>query len=345
MKSNIFYFKNINSIGGVETFFWYLARKYSDHDISIYYQTADPEQVKRLKEYVRVIKWTGERIRCKKAFFCYKPDIIDYVDADEYYQILHADYKAIGIKPIKDPKIEKLIGVSEQVCNSYKELTGDEVDLSYNPIVKPQKPKKILKLISASRLTYEKGRARIEKLADILNDAGIPFLWTIFTNSKDIIKKPNISFMLPTLDITDYIADADYLVQLSDSEGYCYSVVESLLLGTPVIVTPCEVFHELGIEDGKHGFIVDLDLNNVDPKKIYKGIPKFKYEAPDDRWDELLASGESTYLKDKQTIIEIEILKDFFDIEKMELVKRSTKIKTNKVRAEELIQKGFAKCH
>ena len=115
MKSNIFYFKNINSIGGVETFFWYLARKYSDHDISIYYQTADPEQVKRLKEYVRVIKWTGERIRCKKVFFCYKPDIIDYVDADEYYQILHADYKAIGIKPIKDPKIEKLIGVSEQV--------------------------------------------------------------------------------------------------------------------------------------------------------------------------------------------------------------------------------------
>lgn len=344
MKNNVFYFNRLNVIGGIETFFWHIARKYKDYDITIYFREADLEQVKRLKEYVRVVKWTGERIRCKRAFFCYNMDIIDHVDADEYFMVAHGDYKSMGIKPHIDSKIERLIAISEQSRSTFSELTGRDVELCYNPIFPPKKPKRVLKLISASRFTYEKGKARIEKLADILNESGIPFIWTIFTNDKNIIRKPNLSYVLPTLNIENYIADADYLVQLSDSEGYCYSVVEALLLGTPVIVTPCPVFHELGIKDGIHGHYVDWSLEDFDPEKIYKKLPKFKYDPPADRWDELLASGESTYIKDRNTIIEIEILKDFFDIEKGELMKRSTKIKTNKVRAEELIQKGFAKC-
>ena len=34
---NIFYFYNINSIGGVESMFYYLAKKYCDKDIIILY--------------------------------------------------------------------------------------------------------------------------------------------------------------------------------------------------------------------------------------------------------------------------------------------------------------------
>ena len=62
----------------------------------------------------------------------------------------------------------------------------------------------------------------------MLNAAGIPYLWTIFTNDFRVIKNDNIIYMQPRLDIIDYIANADYLVQLSDCEAYCYSVVESL---------------------------------------------------------------------------------------------------------------------
>lgn len=62
----------------------------------------------------------------------------------------------------------------------------------------------------------------------MLNAAGIPYLWTIFTNDFRAIKNDNIIYMQPRLDIIDYIANADYLVQLSDCEAYCYSVVESL---------------------------------------------------------------------------------------------------------------------
>ena len=70
--SNIFYFYNINSIGGVETFFYYLAKKYCDFDITVFYSTGDINQIKRLRKYVRVKKYkTGEQIKCKKAFFNY----------------------------------------------------------------------------------------------------------------------------------------------------------------------------------------------------------------------------------------------------------------------------------
>lgn len=79
----------------------------------------------------------------------------------------------------------------------------------------------------------------------MLNESEIPYIWTIFTDDTNKIDNPNIIYMKPRLDISNYIANADYLVQLSDTEGYCYSVIESLCLGTPVIITDMPVMKEL----------------------------------------------------------------------------------------------------
>lgn len=65
-------------------------------------------------------------------------------------------------------------------------------------------------------------------LSKLLDRENIPYIWYIFTDSGAVINNPNIIYMQPRLDIIDYIANADYLVQLSDCEAYCYSVVESL---------------------------------------------------------------------------------------------------------------------
>ena len=51
---NIFYFSYLNKIGGVESFFYYLVKKYKNFDIVIFYDKADPEQLNRLKKYARV---------------------------------------------------------------------------------------------------------------------------------------------------------------------------------------------------------------------------------------------------------------------------------------------------
>lgn len=290
---NIFYFHHLNQIGGVENMFYELAKKYNNFDITIYYDVGDQKQIDRLKKYVRVKKYQGERIKCEKAFFNYNMNIIDNVDANDYYLIIHADYKAQKIVPYIHPKINKFIGVSQAVCDTFKEITGHDCQLCYNPIT-IDAPKRVLTLVSATRLTKEKGSHRMEMFAKALDNAGIPYMWYIFTNSKPTIDSPNVVYKQPTLEINDYLQNADYVVQLSDTESYCYTIVESLLLGTPVIVTNWPCLKELGVTE-EYGFILPFDMKNIPIQDIYTKKFNFKYEAKQDCWGDILAPGASTY--------------------------------------------------
>lgn len=333
--NNVFYFRYLNKIGGIESFFYYLAKKYYKYDITIYYKDGDIEQVKRLSKYVRVRKYRGEKIKCKRVFFNFNLDIIDNVEAEEYIQIAHGDYKSMGVSPNTHRKITRALGVSKQVCSTYSELTGYNTELAYNPI-SIEKPRKVLNLISATRLTPEKGKNRIIKFAQILERENIPYLWTIFTDDKSAIINPNIIYMTPRLNITDYIANADYLVQLSDNEGYCYSVAEALTVGTPVIVTDCPVFKEIGVND-KNGFILDFEMEHVPIDKIYKGLGKFEYKPFEDNWENYLIKEKSTYFDDLKKIIEVKAIKQYFDIQLNRMIEVGDVIKVNKVRAEYLL--------
>lgn len=295
--NNVFYFSNLNAIGGVETFFYYIAKKYCDYDITVFYKTGDIKQVKRLQKFCFCKQYKDEKIKCKKAYFNYSKDIIDNIDAEEYIEIIHRDPIAVGKWNIH-PKITKFIGVSKLVCDHFKELTGKDCELIYNPVCYDE-PRKILNLISATRLTKEKGKDRIIKLAKLFDAARIPYLWKIFTNDVNTINNPNIIYVEPRLDIIDYIADADILVQLSDDESFCYSVVEALSVGTPVIVTDCPVFKELGIKDGVNGWICDFDMSNVDVEKIYNTKLDFKYTPPKDTWGDELVKGKKEYKRNK----------------------------------------------
>lgn len=308
---NVFWFSNINSIGGVETFFYYLAKKYGeDHDITVYYSSADPDQLKRLRKYARVRRYTGGRIKCEKAFFNYNLDIIDHVDAEEYIAIIHYDALAMHMRPNTHPKITKYVGVSELVCESFRQTTGLEIECCYNPIAL-EKPRKYLRLVSATRLTAEKGKDRMRMLADMLDNEGVAFEWIVYTNDTQRIDNPHIFYRKPVLGVEDAVANADYLVQLSDGEGYCFSVVEALMLGTPVIVTDCPVYKELGIENGKNAFVLPFDMTNVPIKAIVKGLPKPKFSPPKDGWDKLLAKGEREIETDK---VEVQVVQQYYDL-------------------------------
>lgn len=300
---NIYYFSVISEIGGIETFFYQLAKKYSDRNLTIIYREANEKQLKRLRKYVQCIPYCGQKIKCKKAFFNFNTDIINNVEAEEYILVIHGDYKTmieqgqIDAAPGHE-KIDKYVGVSKIACEAFTKVTGKPCELCYNPI-EIEEPKQVLNLISATRLTREKGKQRMELFAKALDDAGIPYLWTVFTNDTNAINNPNIIFMKPRLDISNYIASADYLVQLSDNEGYCYSVVEALGLGTPVIVTPCPVFNEIGVVDKKNGYILPFDMKDFSVEDIYMNIPKFYYLPFRDRWGELLTNSKSDYQNKK----------------------------------------------
>lgn len=305
--SNVFYFNHINSIGGIETFFYQLANKYKKYDITIVYKTADEKQIHRLKKFVRVICYKGQHIKCKKAFFNYNIDIIENIDAEQYIQLLHGDYQALGVLPASHPKITKYIGVSQLVCDSYYKMTGIMPKLIYNPYELLEEPKKVLFLLSATRLTAEKGKTRIEQLAKKFDEANIPYLWLIFTDNTKAIENPNIVYMKPRLDIIDYIKKSDYLVQLSDTESYCYSIVESLSVGTPIIATKMPILNELEINE-KHGFILDFDLSNVNPIEIYNKKFNFKYKVPNDNWIQELILDKSYYKEESKVRYIVEAL-------------------------------------
>ena len=313
MYANIFYFKNINKIGGVETFFYQIAKKYNNYDITVFYQNGDEQQLTRLRKLVRVKQWNKkERIECKKAFLSYyASDIIDFIDAQEYIGLIHADFKnmPIGTKPFTHPKIKKYIGVSQIACDSFTELTGLKCELCYNPFTLSELPKekRKLKIISATRLSKEKGKWRILELIRQLDLNNIPFEWNIFTTDKEIIKHPSVKYRDPELNIYNYLKNSDYVVQLSDTESYCYTMIEALSLGTPIIVCDWPILKELKI-DNQYGFILPFDMKNLPIQEIYNRNFNFKYTPPLDNWNSFLDNSPSTYLKEISCKYEVEAL-------------------------------------
>ena len=309
----------------MESYFYYMAKKYcNDFDITILYMNGDRKQINRLRKYVRVVKWDHQKIICEKAFFSYGAGIIDYVDSKENILVLHTDYSGSSRSIKIDPRINRYIGVSQIVCDSFKDITGIEAELCYNPII-IDKPKKVLNLISATRLTKEKGKNRMIKFAEGLDKNNIPYLWTIFTNDTDAIKNDNVIYMKPKMDIINYIANSDYLVQLPDDrEGYGYVVAESLSVGTPVIVTDVKAYREIGVKNNENGFILDLNLEKVNYMEIYKKCLKFEYESKEDHYNDILAPGKSDYKYNENKKYTMEAIKKFSlkDFNKIKIIKR-----------------------
>lgn len=335
--SNVLLCNGIGKIGGIETFFYELARKYKDLDITIVYQAADLKQLERISKYARCVRLT-EPIKCKKCFLMYKTPI-DMVVADEYIQLIHANYKVQNLVVNTDPRIKSYYGVSKWVAQDYEELLRKNgvlkpVEVCYNPIT-VDKPQKILRLISATRLTSEKGKDRMIILANELTKANIPFIWLVFTDDFDKINNANVVYMKPTLDIRDYIADSDYLVQLSDTEGYPYSILESLCVGTPVITTPIPSIEEMH----PIGYTLPFDMKDIPIQDIYKKIPKVKdYKPNEDIWGELLDHTKTTYKPDdKVKVIAVRTYQDNGQWTMQNTIKMCTKEE-----AKYLIEKGYA---
>ena len=295
---NLFYLHNISPIGGVETYLYEIALKYGkDYDITVMYKNGDPEQIARLQKLVRTKKWDGVRkYKAEKVFFGYNSDIAFAVEAQDYYFIMHCDYKVQNLPLPNMPEGTHIMAVSEGVRKNGMEKFGIEIGLCYNPLVVP-KPRKVLRLITASRLSPEKGANRMEILCRALESANIPFTWEVFTNDVPTWKSDNMIYRTPRLDITDYIADADYLVQLSDTEGYSYSIIEALSLGTPVIVTDIPPLPDMQVKDRINGFVLPLSMTEGDcpVDEIYAGLPPFKYVPRKDGYSKLLAPGKGDY--------------------------------------------------
>ena len=165
-------------------------------------------------------------------------------------------------------------------------------------------------------LVKKNGYERMLKLAQELKKANIKFRWTIFTDLNLYGKKPfdleEVIYMKPSHDFMDYITEADYGVQLSDTEGYSYFINECLQYGTPVITTNFPSVYE-SVEDGVNGYILDMDLKNLDIDKIVNNIPKdftYKEKCTEKDWIKLLNKKVERKNKEMYKIIAKQNYKD-----------------------------------
>lgn len=270
----VIYLKWLTIIGGVETFIFNWCELMKDkYDITaVIGNKVAYEQLQKLRRIVRTVGEDKE-IECDTVIVLRLDDKIPQnIKYKKKIQMIHGCHDLLGSRSI-DKSADYFVPVSEHCNKSYDGLIKNSFVI-HNPTIE-YKPKKVLKLISATRLTKEKGLKRMIKLATLLKASDIPYIWYVFTNTD--VDSNLFTRMNPVDNIKDYIKDCDYLVQLSDSESFCYSVVESLELGVPVIVTPIPVYDELGIEEDKHRITLDFDMSNVDVLKIYNSRFNFKY--------------------------------------------------------------------
>lgn len=314
---NIFYIGVISSLGGVETYVYELAKKYKDYDIAIVCKYIAPNQKQRLKSICPVYVHTNEKIKCKTIITNCDSSILDFTEAETICETIHADYTDPHYKvyPKIDKRINHWLGITKHICRTFKEKFGVNTELCYNPLEINENLDKPLILISATRLTAIKGVKRMIALRDSLDKKGINYLWFIFSN-ENLIGGDNIVYMKPTTDIRRWIKVADYLVQLSDNEACSYSINESLVMGTPIIVTPLPYLEEIGIKDGVNSYILEFDLSNLDSVvDRIQDVPKFEFSLPKDNYDKyVVKDNKSKYKEMMKMKYLVKTVYPFFDM-------------------------------
>lgn len=306
-------------IGGIETFIFNFCKQMSKYyDIVVLYQVIDGKQKTRLSEYATVVQNKPNLvIQCDTLIVNRITDTAPKnVEYKKKVQMVHS-CKWKPVLPIPKDN-DYLIPVSKAVAKSYPDFKEDHVVI--NNLTCPSSTDKALILVSATRTgTSEKGQQRMITLSKMLKEKGIPYVWFCFADHP-IPNADNICFMKPTLDIAPYIKMADYLVQLSDHEGFCYSMVEALELGTPVLTTPLEVLPELGYKDGETGYIIPFNMD-FDITKIFKHPLKGKFEYTYDnakrikQWKKILGKGGiSEKFHMEEPVVKVVALMQYDDI-------------------------------
>ena len=339
------------ALGGIETFIYSFCRNMCAlYDIMVLYNKMDTKQIERLIPYVKV-----ERLDKSKKIICdtvivnrISDTVPENIKFGQKIQMVHACRLIDTWKVPTDA--DHIVAVSDVVRRSYPQTDESNCEV-INNFTYPEKTQKALRLVSGTRLTFEKGKGRMEKLATLLHDNNIPFIWTVFTDKSLNFNIEGVVAMKPTLNIKSYMASSDYVVQLSDSEGFCYSIVEALEMGIPVLTTPIDVLSELGFEDGVHGYILPFDMEKINIKKIIKGVKPFKYDNKNKskvkQWQKILGDtvpvGDYVYTEpDPTALVMMKVVRPYYDMILERKIKKNEVLNVDQERSKQLLKAKVA---
>lgn len=313
MKTIGLYISNYNAIGGVERFCENFVKRMSKYyEITFLFNwVEDYDLLLKVSKYARV-----EKIGKEKHFDYFISSTAwgvspyDFITADKVIQMVHADYRHViknwSFNYERHPKVTHHVCVGKLVKEGFEEATPYKSDAIIHNLLdneinlQPKEKNSILHLITVSRLSGEKGFKRMVKLAELLEENNIDYIWNVYGKKyqeylNDFKHLPKVIFQGITNEPLKEIVKADYLVQLSDTEGFAYSVYEALQTKTPCIITPFLSGAEQ-ITDGVNGYIVPFDLTDIDLNKIINNIPvvtSFNELGKEEHWINFLENGKN----------------------------------------------------
>lgn len=310
----LLYTSYLHIIGGIETFVMNWIELMSPYySIGVAVDQLPDEMAERIS--AKVPLFTNRRpVACDTLIMIRVMDDIPlYVKYRKSVRMCHA-CKSEPSWFIKED-CDNVIHVSKASKSTFKS-SGDVI---YNPVIKTKE--KTLLLVSATRIpATDKGlnASRMLLLARMLRDAGIRFLWLNFSDAPLYDAPKGFLNVGSFQDLQPFIARADYLVQLSDQEGFGYSVAEALVNGTAVICTPFATTKELGVIDGVNGYIVPYELD-FDVTKLLN-VPKFDYSYDNDKiikaWKKIIGPAKKT-----AEFVRVEVITEYFDNELSQLMR------------------------
>ncbi len=349
----ILYRYEINSLGGLNTFTKHFIDELKDYyDITVVCRTIAETKYKELSPKVRVIATTikkqdgtlvpagggtdSQPMMCDTLILLsILTPMPSNIHAGQVIRMVHTCKTDPSWEIPKD--YDKLIFVSETSMRSFGE---DKAEVIHN-LIKPPKNRALL-LVSATRFPApDKGKIeiRMRKLANMLNEKGIDYIWLNFASGSISFPPKNFYNMGISDRIPEIIKAADYLVQLSDSECWSYACLEALTAGTPLICTPFPSIYEMGVKDNVNAKIIPFDMD-YDVTKLLD-IPSFEYTYDNEgivaRWRQLLGDTKpkGDYEPDKMVLVEV--LRDFHDIELDQLKTRGTAYQMRELRAQQIM--------
>ena len=223
--------------------------------------------------------------------------------AQKTITFLHTDTKKSGfVKKLKAKgKLQDCFGsynaivpVSKSIQESFKEVTGIEknIHLIYNTfdvegireksrekIAKEQGHQQALRLTAVGTLKKIKGFDRLINVLGRLKREGIDFSLKIIGQGSDrvflqqLIEENDLNNNVFLVGFQNnpykFIINSDLFISASHQEGFSSVVVESIILGVPVITTECAGMREILGVNSEYGMVV-----NNDEESLYHGLKK-----------------------------------------------------------------------
>lgn len=303
-KYDVIFHQNVcYLIGGIETANRNIARAFgAKYKIAFVFRSANLYQAFEIARYCAVIiDEPKATYSCNVLVLCNfdsGPLILDRVNCKKVYQQIHADWTSLKasnpsiwssfeFKP--DPRIDAIACVSDTSKKSMRKEFGLDACIVPN-ILLDQDDRMVF--ICLSRASKEKGMDRVADLIERIKreQPERKFVMVLASTIEQVDQDlalldrlrsiPEVIFVTPSVMSTCLLRAADYLVQLSTSESYSYSVREALSAGVPVLGSDLPELRKV-IKNGENGYLIgnieDVDINAIFDKKP---VIKTKYSEP-----------------------------------------------------------------